>query len=174
MTTQEAALEGTPRASKTVLLIVGSSKRSNRISLSRTVKSHLWEMGAPFLLSKTREGVLLAKGHAVKMWLKDSPKCIDLDLENRTSLPELNSMQEHEGAWMRREMVPVFKQIEETMGRALRPRKFMRLAEMHDDKRADVMATDIQGRARKLAQDKIRRSKVKFSVPVRQSPPKMS
>ncbi|CAM6121102.1 unnamed protein product [Calypogeia fissa] len=171
---QEASLQGTPRPSKSVLLVVGSSKRSNRISLSRTIKSHLWEMGAPFLLSKTREGTLIAKGYSVQLWLKDSPRCLDLDLENRATVPQLNSMQTYEGAWIRREMVPVFQQIEETMGDGLRPRKFCRLAEMHDEKRVDVMATDIKGRAEKLAKVRLRKAKakVKFTLPVRTSLPK--
>ncbi|KAG6546707.1 hypothetical protein Mapa_011896 [Marchantia paleacea] len=167
MQMQEAALTGRPLSPKSVLLIIGSSKRSNHQSVSKTLKAHLWSMGSPFLVSKTRPGVLTAKGHSLRMWLKDSPKCFDLELEDRPSPPELNSMQVYEEAWMPRDLVPAFQQIEKTMGTTLRPKKFMRLVNLEEEKRADVIAADIRGRAEKAARDKAKKKYAK----VGQGPP---
>ncbi|BFI40398.1 protein MpPPR_43 [Marchantia polymorpha subsp. ruderalis] len=164
MQMQEAALTGRPLSPKSVLLIIGSSKRSNHQSVNKTLMAHLWSMGSPFLVSKTRAGVLIAKGHSLRMWLKDSPKCFDLELEDRPSPPEFNSMQAYEEAWMPRDLVPAFQQIEKTMGTTLRPKKFMRLVNLEEEKRADVIAADIRGRTEKAARDKAKKRHAKVGL----------
>ncbi|KAL2612821.1 hypothetical protein R1flu_024513 [Riccia fluitans] len=156
---QDAALRGKPLSPKSVLLIVGSNKRSNHLSVNKTLKSHLWAMGSPFLVSKTRGGVLIAKGHSIRLWLKDSPKCLDLELEDRPCPPELNSMHVHDDAWIPRDLVPAFEQIEQSMGETLRPKKFMRLVNLEEEKRAEVIAADIKGRAEKIARDKAKKAR---------------
>ncbi|OAY68560.1 Pentatricopeptide repeat-containing protein, chloroplastic [Ananas comosus] len=47
----------------------------NMVSLSNTLK-HTLEMGSPFLPCKTRTGVLVAKAHSLRMWLKDSSSAL--------------------------------------------------------------------------------------------------
>ncbi|KAJ7519578.1 hypothetical protein O6H91_20G044800 [Diphasiastrum complanatum] len=152
---QNAALQGAPESSKSVLLVMGGSKRKNQASVSKTLKMHLWEMGSPFLSSKTREGILIAKGHSLRMWLKDSPYCMDLELRDILMLPKENSMQVNNGTFMRAEMIPVVKQIEGSMG-TVHSKKFCRLVHLPDDKRADIIAADIKGRAEKFAKQKLR------------------
>ena len=79
------------------------------VSLNSTIKAFLWEMGSPFLPCKTRSGLLVAKSHSLRMWLKDSSFCLDLELKDSPSLPESNSMQLMEGCFIRRGLVPAFK-----------------------------------------------------------------
>ncbi|KAJ9179740.1 hypothetical protein P3X46_008074 [Hevea brasiliensis] len=83
------------------------------------------------------------------MWLKDSPFCLDLELKDAPSLPESNSMQLIEGCFIRRGLVPAFKEITEKLG-FVRPKKFAKLALLSDDKREKAIQADIEGRKEKL------------------------
>lgn len=145
---QDASLEGSPESSKSVVLITGTAEY-NLVSLNSTLKAYLWEMGSPFLPCRTRSGVLVAKAHSLRMWLKDSPFCFDLELKNAPSLPESNSMQLIDGCFMRRGLVPAFKDITERLGE-VRPKKFARLALLSDEKREKAIMADIEGRKDKL------------------------
>lgn len=145
---QDASLEGSPLSPKSVVLITGNSEY-NMVSLNRTIKAYLWEMGSPFLPCKTRSGLLVAKAHSLRMWLKDSPFCLDLELKNSPSLPALNSMQLIEGCFIRRGLVPAFRDINERLGQ-VRPKKFARLALLSDEKRDKAIRADIEGMKEKL------------------------
>ncbi|CAI9302225.1 unnamed protein product [Lactuca saligna] len=145
---QDASLEGVPMSPKSVVLITGVSEYNN-VSLNTTLKAYLWEMGSPFLPCKTRSGLLVAKAHSLRMWLKDSPFCLDLELKNSVSVPEMNSMQVVEGCYIRRGLVPAFQEINERLG-PVRPKKFARLALMSAEKRDKVIQADIDGRKEKL------------------------
>ncbi|GMH28176.1 hypothetical protein Nepgr_030019 [Nepenthes gracilis] len=145
---QDASLEGSPESPKSVVLITGVSEY-NMVSLNITLKSYLWEMGSPFLPCKTRSGILVAKAHSLRMWLKDSPFCFDLELKNEPSLPELNSMQLIDGCFMRCSLVPAFKDITARLGE-VQPKKFARLALLPDEKRDKAIRADIEGRKEKL------------------------
>lgn len=146
---QDASLEGVPESPKSVVLITGASEY-NQVSLNSTLKAYLWEMGSPFLVCETRSGLLVAKAHSLRLWLKDSPFCQDLELKNSSKLPETNSMQLVEGCYVRRGLVPALKDINERVGR-VRPKKFARLALLPDEKRDRVIQADIEGRKEKLA-----------------------
>ncbi|KAM1232441.1 hypothetical protein ACFX13_042996 [Malus domestica] len=141
---QDASLEGYPESPKSVVLITGTSEY-NMVSLNSTLKACLWEMGSPFLPCKTRSGLLVAKAHSLRMWLKDSPFCLDLELKDAPSLPKSNSMQLIDGCFLRRGLVPAFKEITEKLG-LVRPKKFARLALLSDEKREKVIEADIEGR----------------------------
>ncbi|XP_021774802.1 pentatricopeptide repeat-containing protein At3g18110, chloroplastic-like isoform X1 [Chenopodium quinoa] len=145
---QDASLEGSPESPKSVVLITGTAEY-NMVSLNSTLKAYLWEMGSPFLPCRTRSGLLIAKAHSLRMWLKDSPFCFDLELKNAPSLPQSNSMQLMEGCFMRRGLVPAFTDIAERLGE-VRPKKFARLALLSDDKREKAIQADIDGRKEKL------------------------
>ncbi|ERM94798.1 pentatricopeptide repeat-containing protein At3g18110, chloroplastic isoform X1 [Amborella trichopoda] len=145
---QDASLQGLPESPKSVVLITGTAEYNN-VSISKTLKAFLWEMGSPFLPSKTRTGILVAKAHSLRMWLKDSAFCMDLELRDASSLPELNSMQLNEGYFMRSGLVPVFKEIQERLG-DVRPKTFARLALLCEEKRERVITADIKGRKEKL------------------------
>lgn len=145
---QDASLEGVPESPKSVVLITGASDY-NHVSLNSTVKAYLWEMGSPFLPCKTRSGLLVAKAHSLRMWLKDSPFCLDLELKNNSTLPETNSMQLIEGCYIRKGLVPAFKEIKERLG-PVRPKMFSRLVLLPDEKRDRVIRADIEGRKKKL------------------------
>ncbi|XP_021281736.1 pentatricopeptide repeat-containing protein At3g18110, chloroplastic [Herrania umbratica] len=145
---QDAALQGYPESPKSVVLITGTAEY-NMVSLNYTLKACLWEMGSPFLPCKTRSGLLVAKAHSLRMWLKDSPFCLDLELKDAPCLPELNSMQLVEGCFMRRGLVPAFKDITERLG-LVRPKKFARLALLSHDRREKAIQADIQGGREKL------------------------
>ncbi|XP_019443430.1 PREDICTED: pentatricopeptide repeat-containing protein At3g18110, chloroplastic [Lupinus angustifolius] len=149
---QDASLEGHPQSPKSVVLITGAAEY-NMVSLDSTLKAYLWEMGSPFLPCKTRDGVLVAKAHSLRMWLKDSPFCLDLELKDALNLPKLNSMQLLEGCFIRRGLVPAFKDITERLG-IVSPKKFSRLALLPDDKRYKVIEADIEGRKEKLEKAK--------------------
>lgn len=110
-------------------------------------------MGSPFLPCKTRTGLLIAKAHSLRMWLKDSAFCMDLELRDVSILPELNSMQLYEGAFMRAGLVPAFREIHEGLGE-VRPKKFAKLALLTDEKRDKFIAADIKGRQEKLEKKK--------------------
>ncbi|CAL9001273.1 unnamed protein product [Prunus brigantina] len=144
----DASLEGYPESPKSVVLITGTSEY-NMVSLNSTLKACLWEMGSPFLPCKTRSGLLVAKAHSLRMWLKDSPFCLDLELKDAPALPESNSMQLIDGCFLRRGLVPAFKEITERLG-LVRPKKFARLALLSDEKREKVIQSDIEGRKEKL------------------------
>lgn len=145
---QDASLQGYPASPKSVVLITGTAEY-NMVSLDKTLKACLWEMGSPFLPCKTRSGLLIAKAHSLRMWLKDSPFCLDLELKDSPSLPESNSMQLIEGCFIRRGLVPAFKEITEKLG-FVRPKKFAKLALLSDDRRGKAIEADIQGRKEKL------------------------
>ncbi|KAL1547336.1 pentatricopeptide repeat-containing protein, chloroplastic [Salvia divinorum] len=146
---QDASLEGFPESPKSVVLITGNAVY-NKVSLNSTLKAYLWEMGSPFLPCKTRSGVLIAKAHSLRLWLKDSAFCSDLELKDTPLPPETNSMQLLEGCYIRRGLVPAFSDIRERMGE-VRPRKFARLALLSDEKRDSVIRADVEGRREKLA-----------------------
>lgn len=145
---QDASLQGYPESPKSVVLITGTSEY-NMVSLNSTLKACLWEMGSPFLPCRTRSGLLVAKAHSLRMWLKDSPFCFDLELKDAPSLPESNSMQLIEGCFIRRGLVPAFKDITEKLG-LVRPKKFARLALLSDDRREKAIQADIEGGKEKL------------------------
>ncbi|CAN1336193.1 Pentatricopeptide repeat-containing protein At3g18110, chloroplastic [Linum perenne] len=149
MAGQDASLHGYPESPKLVILITGTAEY-NMVSLSSTVKAYLWEMGSPFFHCKTRSGVLMAKAHSLKMWLKDSPFCMDLELKNSPSLPDSNSMCLVEGCFMRCGLVPAFKEITEKLGMKVRPKKFAKLAQLSKEKRESAIQADIEGRKEKL------------------------
>ncbi|KAF9596241.1 hypothetical protein IFM89_008404 [Coptis chinensis] len=149
---QDASLQGSPESPKSIVLITGTAEY-NMVSLDKTLKAYLWEMGSPFLPCKTRSGLLVAKGHSLRMWLKDSPFCFDLELKDGPSLPDLNSMQLSEGYFMRIGLIPVFKDIHERLGH-VRPKKFARLALLTDEKRDKAIQADLEGRKEKLAKMK--------------------
>jgi leucine-rich PPR motif-containing protein len=140
---QDASLQGCPESPKSVALITGTAEY-NMVSLDSTLKACLWEMGSPFLPCKTRSGLLIAKAHSLKMWLKDSPFCLDLELKNAPSLPESNSMQLIEGCFIRRGLVPAFKEINEKLG-FVRPKKFAKFALLSDDRREKAIQVFIEG-----------------------------
>ncbi|GKU87738.1 hypothetical protein SLEP1_g2083 [Rubroshorea leprosula] len=152
MQIQDASLQGYPDSPKSVALITGMAEY-NMVSLNSTLKACLWEMGSPFLPCKTRSGLLVAKAHSLRMWLKDSPFCLDLELRDSPSLPELNSIQLIEGCFIRRGLVPAFKDITERLG-LVRPKKFARLALLSDEKRNKVIEADIEAGKRMLEKSK--------------------
>ena len=84
------------------------------------------------------------------MWLKDSPFCMDLELRDAPTLPEMNSMKPIEGYFMRSGLVSTFKDIHEQLGGEVWPKKFSRLALLSEESRAEVIQADIQGRKEKL------------------------
>lgn len=147
-------MQGCPESPKSVVLITGTAEY-NMVSLNGTLKACLWEMGSPFLPCKTRSGLLVAKAHSLRMWLKDSPFCLDLELKDAPSLPESNSMQLIGGCFIRRGLVPAFKDITERLG-IVRPKKFARLALLPDDRRVKAIQADIEGRKEKLEKMKKR------------------
>lgn len=146
---QDASLEGFPESPKSVVLITGTAEY-NKVSLKSTLKAYLWEMGSPFLPCKTRGGVLIAKAHSLRMWLKDSQFCSDLELKDSPFFPKTNSMQLVEGCFIRRGLVPAFNDIRGKLGEVA-PRKFARLALLSDEKRDSVIRADVEGRSEKLA-----------------------
>lgn len=154
-------MQGLPESPKSVVLITGTAEY-NLISLEETIKAYLWEMGSPFLPCKTRSGLLIAKAHSLRMWLKDSPFCMDLELKDAASLPESNSMRLNEGCFMRAGLVPVSKDINERLGNVW-PKKFARLALLSDERRDKVIRADIKGRKAKL--EKMKKKRVGFVRP---------
>ncbi|EPS68102.1 hypothetical protein M569_06665 [Genlisea aurea] len=147
---QDASLQGFPESPKSVVLITGAAEY-NGVSLNSTLKAFLWEMGSPFLPCKTRTGILVAKAHSLRMWLKDSPFCLDLELRDRSGIPEMNSMTIIGGCCIRRELAPAFTEIREKLGDEVGPRKFARLALLSGERRAGAIQADIDGRREKLA-----------------------
>lgn len=145
---QDASLQGSPESQKSVALITGTAEY-NKVSLNSTLKAYLWEMGSPFLPCKTRSGVLVAKAHSLRMWLKDSTFCMDLELKDASNLPQSNSMVLTDGYFMRAALVPVFKEIHERLGQ-VRPKKFARLALLSSESRDKVITRDIEGRKEKM------------------------
>ncbi|KAJ8451353.1 hypothetical protein Cgig2_017744 [Carnegiea gigantea] len=145
---QDASLEGSPASPKSVVLMTGTAEY-DMVSLNSTLKAFLWEMASPFLPCKSRTGVLVAKAHSLRMWLKDSPFCFDLELKNAPSVPQLNSMQLVEGCFIRCGLVPAFKDIMSRLGE-VRPKKFARLALLSDQKREKAIQIDIEGKKVKL------------------------
>jgi leucine-rich PPR motif-containing protein len=151
---QDASLQGCPESPKSVVLITGTAEY-NMVSLDSTLKACLWEMGSPFLPCKSRSGLLIAKAHSLRMWLKDSPFCLDLELKNAPSLPESNSMQLIEGCFIRSGLVPAFKEINEKVG-FVRPKKFAKFALLSDDRREKGHSSIYRGWERKEGEDEDR------------------
>ncbi|CAN6885893.1 unnamed protein product [Brassica oleracea] len=145
----DASLEGYPESPKSVVLITGTAEY-NGISLDKTLKACLWEMGSPFLPCKTRTGLLVAKAHSLRMWLKDSPFCFHLELKDSVSLPESSSMELIDGCFIRRGLVTAFNHIKDRLGGFVSPKKFSRLALLPDEMRERVIKTDIEGHRQKL------------------------
>lgn len=150
------------------MLITGTAEYSG-VSLNSTLKACLWEMGSPFLPCPTRTGLLIAKAHSLRMWLKDSPFCFDLELKDAPSLPESNSMQLIDGCFLRRGLVPAFTDITEKLG-LVRPKKFARLALLSDEKRGKAIEADIEGRKEKLEKMKNGGSKTSRMRKIRKIP----
>lgn len=119
------------------------------VSLNKTLKAYLWEMGSPFLPCKTRDGLLVAKAHSLRMWLKDSSFCLDLELKDAISLPKTNSMKLTDGYFMRASLVQAFNDIHEQLGQ-VRPKKFAQLALLPKETRDKVMKTQLERSREKL------------------------
>ncbi|XP_078157670.1 pentatricopeptide repeat (PPR) superfamily protein [Carex rostrata] len=160
---QDASLQGCPESPKSVVLITGAAEY-NQVSLIKTLKAYLLEMGSPFRLCKTRTGILVAKAHSLKMWVKDSSFCMDLELKDSSTLPNTNSMRLTDGYFMRAGLIPAFEEIEERLGE-IRPKKFARLALLSEESRGKVITKDIEGRREKM--EKMEKMKENGSVGVR-------
>lgn len=145
---QKASLDGIPEPPKEVLMITGTQGYQNGVSLNKTIRAHLWEMGSPFYMRPPREGALVTKGHALRLWLKDSPRCFDLNLDDDVRLPKLNSMSFFKGAWMSSDAVPVMKQIHASIGEVW-PRRYSKLAHMTETRRIEALAARIENEKRR-------------------------
>jgi hypothetical protein len=99
-------------------------------------------------MRKGRQGALVAKGYSVRLWLKDSPLCLNLDLEDTAELPRYNSMEIYKDAWMSADVVPVVEQIQATRGEVW-PKQFARLAQMTSEDRKDELAARLQRKKRR-------------------------
>ncbi|KAI5055837.1 hypothetical protein GOP47_0029358 [Adiantum capillus-veneris] len=143
---QDAALQGFPEPPKTVVLTTGGkgSTTHNETSIEQTIKVHLWTIGSPFLKSET-PGIFKSKGYSLCHWLKDSPHCMDLKLRNFAVLPEFNTMEVHNGAFMPVRLVAGLQQIEQSVGE-LRPKKFRKLIHLTQMQRADVIAAELKAK----------------------------
>ncbi|KAJ4792736.1 Pentatricopeptide repeat-containing protein [Rhynchospora pubera] len=161
---QDASLQGCPESPKSVVLITGAAEY-NKVSLNKTLKAYLWEMGSPFLPCKSRTGILVAKAHSLRMWLKESTFCMDLELKDSSTLPCTNSMRLIDGYFMRAGLVPAFKDIEERLGE-IRPKKFARLALLSEDSRDKVITKHIEG-----TREKMEKARKNGSVGVRRRRP---
>ncbi|KAH7281144.1 hypothetical protein KP509_36G032400 [Ceratopteris richardii] len=171
---QDAALQGFPEVPKIVTLTTGVRQFiNNQTSVEKTVKVHLWTMGSPFLRSG-EAGVFKAKGYSLCHWLKDSPHCMDLKLRNFSVLPEFNTMEVHNGAFMLARLVPALQQIEQSIGE-LRPKKFRKLIHLTQMQRSDAIAAELKtredmmrkgllddrGKRRMLARRRLRKRKIR-------------
>ncbi|XP_037457682.1 pentatricopeptide repeat-containing protein At3g18110, chloroplastic-like [Triticum dicoccoides] len=145
---QDASLQGSPESPKSIVLVTGEGEY-NMVSLRKTIRAYLLEMGSPFLPCRARTGRFVAKFYSLKMWLKDSPFCMDLELKDAPALPKMNSMKLTEGYFMRAGLVSTFKDIHEQLGE-VRPKKFSRLAMLSEESRAKFIKADIKGRKHKL------------------------
>ncbi|MCO5570413.1 hypothetical protein L7F22_024134 [Adiantum nelumboides] len=143
---QDAALQGFPEPPKTVMLVTGGKgcTSHNETSVEQTVKVHLWTMGSPFLRSVT-PGKFVSKGYSLCHWVKDSPHCMDLKLRNFAVLPEFNTMEVHNGAFMPARLVAGLQQIEQSVGE-LRPKKFRKVIHFTEMQRADVIAAELKAK----------------------------
>lgn len=124
-------------------MITGTQGYQNGVSLNKTIRAHLWEMGSPFYMRPPREGALISKGHALELWLKDSPSCFNLELEDSVIIPKTNSMSFFKGAWMSSGAVPVMMQIHTSIGEVW-PRKYSKLAHMTETRRIEALAARIE------------------------------
>lgn len=149
---QDASLQGSPESPKSVVLVTGEGEY-NMVSLRKTIRAYLLEMGSPFLPCKTRSGRFVVKAYSLKMWLKDSPFCMDLELKDASALPKMNSMKLTEGCFMRAGLVSAFRDIHERLGEVW-PKKFSRLALLSKESRDEVIKADIQGRKEKQEKTK--------------------
>ena len=69
---QEAALEGASPQLEVAIVTGGGRRRAGRLSLKRTVRSHLWAMSSPFKSTEKHEGSLVARGYSEERWVKVS------------------------------------------------------------------------------------------------------
>ncbi|KAG0620267.1 hypothetical protein M758_4G203000 [Ceratodon purpureus] len=145
---QKASLDGFPEPPKEVLMVTGTQGYQNGVSLNKTIRAHLWEMGSPFYMRPPREGALITKGHALLLWLKDSPRCFNLELEDSIIIPKENSMSFFKGAWMSSDAVPVMTQIHTSIGEVW-PRKYSKLAHMTETRRIEALAARIENEKRR-------------------------
>jgi hypothetical protein len=145
---QDVSLQGSPEPPKSIVLVTGEGEY-NKVSLHKTIRAYLLEMGSPFLPSKTRSGRFVVKSYSLKMWLKDSAFCMDLELKDAPALPKSNTMKLTEGYFMRAGLVPAFKDIHEQLGEVW-PKKFSRLALLSEESRNEVIKADKKGRKEKL------------------------
>ena len=83
----------------------------------------------------------MAKSCSLKMWLKDSPFCMDLELKDAPALPKMNSMKLTEGYFRRSGLVSTLKAIHEQLGEVW-PKKFSILALLSEESRAEVIKAD--------------------------------
>lgn len=160
MEMQVASFEGFPEPQKEVLMITGTQGYQNGISLNKTIRAHLWEMGSPFFMRPPREGALITKGHALRLWLKDSPRCFNLELEDDVMLPRANSMTSYKSAWMSSDAVPVMKQIHTSIGEVW-PRKYSKLAHMSETRRIEALAARLEGEKRRKLESRVKTTKKK-------------
>ncbi|KAG2604856.1 pentatricopeptide repeat-containing protein At3g18110, chloroplastic-like isoform X1 [Panicum virgatum] len=145
---QDASLQGSPESPKSVVLVTGEGEY-NMVSLRKTIRAYLLEMGSPFLPCRARSGRFVVKAYSLKMWLKDSPFCMDLELKDIPALPKLNSMKLIDGYFMRAGLVSAFKDIHERLGEVW-PKKFSRLALLSEESRDEAINAEIQGRKKTL------------------------
>lgn len=129
-------------------MITGTQGYLNGVSLNKSIRAYLWEMGSPFYMQPPREGALISKGHALRLWLKDSPRCFNLDLEDCVMLPKMSSMSIFKGAWMSSDAVPVMKQIYTSIGEVW-PRRYSKLVHMSAAKRTEALAARIENEERR-------------------------
>lgn len=121
-------------------------------------------MGSPFLKSNERAGLFTAKGYSLCDWIKDSPHCMDLKLRNFSVLPEFNTMEVRDGAFMPARLVAALSQIEESMGE-LRPKKFRRLIHLSEMRRSEAIAAELKAKEQLKKKGKLavkRRRRVKL------------
>ncbi|CAN6164746.1 unnamed protein product [Urochloa humidicola] len=145
---QDASLQGSPESPKSVVLVTGEGEY-NMVSLRKTIRAYLLEMGSPFLPCRARSGRFVVKAYSLKMWLKDSPFCMDLELKDVPALPKFNSVKLIDGYFMRAGLVSAFKDIHERLGEVW-PKKFSKLALLSEQSRDRAIKADIQGRKEKL------------------------
>eukprot|EP00897_Mesotaenium_endlicherianum_P000820 jgi/Mesen1/10739/ME000090S10199 len=158
---QETALRGRQVVPKLAKLVTGSSKRDSRVTIKRTIRMHLWEMGSPFLPSRTREGTLTAKGHSLSLWVKDSPLLVDMEFRNAPKMPRENSMSVFQGALVRRDLVPILKELQSHgLSENLQAKVLSRVVRLPEAKREAWIAGELRtlpGRAARAEKRKLRR-----------------